>query len=336
MSYKEGIRVGGKHSYDDFGLVINSREIGYPQKQSIRKTVPFMNGFYDYTTLYGAPAWGERVITYTFDVIGFTVEEMEAERIAVVNWLCNIHDEDIFDDAFPDYHFRGSFDSISTSEDGEQATLAFSFVCYPFMIKNDPESHTFTKDGTLSIVNNGQSSMLRVATTGAMTLTKDGVMYGVTAGSYNVCGIEIGTNNLSVSFKNELVYPYSEKTHTEAGITYTDNGDGSLTINGTATDVSWFYIRSSANAFVPAAGTHYIMGVPSSMKDKVRIQVYVYDGSSGKYYYDNGEGGAVEVADNTQYLSIAIRVASGVKVDKLTITPVLHGTAVLSFAKEVL
>lgn len=137
MSYNEGIRVGGKHSYKDFGLVINSREIGYPEKRSIRKTVPYMNGFYDFTKLYGDPAWGERVISYTFDVIGFTVAEMEVERQKVINWLCNVHDEDIFDDALPNYHFHGSFDKVSSSEEGEQATITFSFVCYPFMISND-------------------------------------------------------------------------------------------------------------------------------------------------------------------------------------------------------
>jgi hypothetical protein len=169
-----------------------------------------------------------------------------------------------------------------------------------------------------------------------MTATKNGVERGVPAGSYDVFVLENGENNLGVSFKNELAYPFQEKTHTGAGITYTDNGDGSVTIDGTATDISWYYIRAAANAFVPAAGTHYIRGIPSDMNGKMRLQVYAYDGSSGVYYYDNGDGGSVEVDENTQYLSIAIRIASGVTVDNLTITPVLHGTAVLSFAEEVL
>ena len=200
MSYKNGIRVGGKHSFDDFGLVINSREIGYPQKQSIRKTVPFMNGFYDYTNLYGSPAWGERVITYSFDVTGFTVEEMEAERQEVVNWLCNIHDEDIFDDAFPDYHFRGSFEEIGTSEDGEQSTISFSFVCYPFRIQNTPHVRKMANDGTLSIVNGGQPVRLKVTTTTPCTVTYGGEVYNVPAKviEYDLFMLECGANNVDV------------------------------------------------------------------------------------------------------------------------------------------
>lgn len=201
MSYNDGIRVGGKHSFDDFGLVINSREIGYPAKKSIRKTVPFMNGFYDYTKLYGIPAWSERVITYSFDVIGFTVEEMEAERMAVVNWLCNIHDEDIFDDAFPDYHFRGSFDGISPTEDGEQATLTFSFVCYPFLIKNTPKVRSFDSNGSLSIVNDGQPVKLKASTTASCTVTRGGVKHTIPANvsDYEVFTIDSGVNNIEVA-----------------------------------------------------------------------------------------------------------------------------------------
>lgn len=214
MSYKDGIRVGGKHSFDDFGLVLNNREIGYPEKMSIRKTVPYMNGFYDYTTLYGVPAWGEREITYTFDVIGFTVEEMEEERTAVVNWLCNIHDQDIYDDAFPDYHFRGSFDSISTSEDGEQATLEFTFVCYPFMIHNRPSVRKFTSNGSFSIVNDGQPVKVKAMSTASCTVTHNGQVYSIPANApeHELFVLGAGANNIGVEITGgEVSFSWTEE-----------------------------------------------------------------------------------------------------------------------------
>lgn len=214
MSYIDGIRIGGKHSFEDFGLVLHSREIGYPDKKSIRKTVPYMNGYFDYTKLYGAPSWGERVITYTFDVIGFTVEEMEAERKEVVNWLCNVHDEDIFDDSLPDYHFRGSFDSISTSEDGEQATLAFSFVCYPFMIRNVPKVRKVTEAGIFSVANEGQPVKLKASSTVSCTVTKGGMVCTIPAGvpDYEVLTLDGGINNFDVAISGgEVVLSWTEE-----------------------------------------------------------------------------------------------------------------------------
>lgn len=182
MIYNDGITIGGRHSFDEFGLVIAEREIGAPPKNSIRKTVPYMNGFYDFTKLYGSPSWGARTIKYAFDVIGATVEEMEAERLPVVNWLCNVHDEDIFDDAIPEYHFRGSFDSLGIAEDGEKVTLTFTFVCYPFMIKNTPRVVVASSSGNYTLQNDGQPVRLLVTTEAAATIAIGKSQQSVAAG----------------------------------------------------------------------------------------------------------------------------------------------------------
>lgn len=39
---------------------------------------------------------------------------------------------------------------------------------------------------------------------------------------------------------NILPYPYTDTTKTQAGITYTDNGDGTITVNGTTTEITTF------------------------------------------------------------------------------------------------
>ncbi len=43
--------------------------------------------------------------------------------------------------------------------------------------------------------------------------------------------------------KNLIPYPYVDTTKTHNGITFTDNGDGSVTINGTATAEAYFYLQ---------------------------------------------------------------------------------------------
>lgn len=50
------------------------------------------------------------------------------------------------------------------------------------------------------------------------------------------------------SGKNLLPYPYSDTTKTISGITFTDNGDGSVTVNGTATvNASYYFYRDAKN-----------------------------------------------------------------------------------------
>ena len=47
---------------------------------------------------------------------------------------------------------------------------------------------------------------------------------------------------VSVRSKNLLPYPYKDTTKTMFGITFTDNGDGSITANGTATATAFFQL----------------------------------------------------------------------------------------------
>lgn len=56
----------------------------------------------------------------------------------------------------------------------------------------------------------------------------------------------VGHNvDVKVRSKNILPYPYKDTTVTNQGITYTDNGDGSITVSGTSTGFSGFYLIDS-------------------------------------------------------------------------------------------
>lgn len=74
--------------------------------------------------------------------------------------------------------------------------------------------------------------------------------------------------------KNLLPYPYSDTTKTVNGITFTDNGDGSVTISGTASDNAYFYLRRNADY-----GTQQINAI-----DKNSANNGVYTASSRIYY----------------------------------------------------
>lgn len=338
MEYAEGIKINGLHSFIDFDLTIASRQINLPPKTSIRKTVPFMNGSYDYSTINGAVCWGEREIEYTFDIIGETVEEMDIKRTEVVNWLCNLHDVDIYDDTIPDYHFRGSFSNASQSEDGEKSELTIVFICHPFMIKNEPDEMYIGGDFTLT--NKGQSVRPILKTSQAATITINGVSQSVPAGETKLAiTLPNGTTSGFLAKSNELVYPYIQTTRTENGITFTANTDGTIVANGTATDVAWFYLRGSSEKFKPPVGKHRYYGCPAGANaNTYRIQVYAYNGTAEDpvYSYDYGSGGVVDIKENTEYISIAIRIASGYTANNLVFNPSMYGVSMLTWNTEVL
>lgn len=340
MSYKEGITINGVHSYADKGLCIASRQIDLPPKKSIRKTIPYMNGYYDFSLLGGASVWDARTITYTFDIIGETIEEMDRKRTGIVNWLCNVHDVDIYDDTIPDYHFHGSFDTASQSEDGEKSELTVSFICYPFMIINEPTVlYTNGDSVTLMITNNGQPVKPIIDTVQDCVVT-----IGTSAWSVNVGRSQIpsvlpnGKTEVKITKENQIIPPYQGRTHAENGINFLVQSDGSILVNGTATEVAWFYIRGSAEVFKPNVGYHVLMGCPvGGGGNTYRMQVYVSNGEDDPvYFYDNGDGGIVEITEKAEYISMAIRISKGYTADNLVFVPQLYGETIFEWRTEVL
>lgn len=340
MEYTEGITINGLHSFRDYGLHISARKIDLPPKNSIRKTVPFMNGFYDFTNLNGGASWGERIISYTFDIAGFTVEEMDRKRTEIVNAYCNLHNVDIYDDTIPDYHFHGSYESSSQNEDGEKSELTIEFVCQPFMIENVP-TEAIVYNGVATLRNQGQAVRPYATTAQNGALRIGGLVQTIQTGQEFDLALVLqnGDNEVEITKANELVYPFNEKTHTENGITFTVNEDGTIIADGTASDVAWCYLRGGAESFKPPEGNHRLSGCPAGGSGNTyRIQAYAYHGESESpvYSYDNGQGGIIQVNENTQYLSIAIRIAKGATVNKLEFKPALYGGTVIKWRAEVL
>lgn len=84
---------------------------------------------------------------------------------------------------------------------------------------------------------------------------------------------------VTVKSKNILPYPYYNTTKTQLGITFTDNGDGSITANGTATGDAEFVLAESSPyedldviciSGCPAGGsadTYYISSLATGQKD---------------------------------------------------------------------
>ena len=105
--------------------------------------------------------------------------------------------------------------------------------------------------------------------------------------------------------KNLIPYPYKNTSKTQGGITFTDNGDGSITINGTATTNAYFVLCSIdfGNKWVGGTADSFTSGVYTfSLKNAVSDKVVLI--------YESG------ITKN-----LFIRVTAGSTVSNLTVYP---------------
>lgn len=150
-------------------------------------------------------------------------------------------------------------------------------------------------------------------TGGTITINSIQVEEGTTATAYTPF-VDVSGASVQKYGKNLLAYPYKQTTKTENGITFTDNGDGTITASGTATADATF----RTNKYVVKANQSYIVsGCPKG-------------GSNSTYYinprgfdYDKGDGRLIK--PNSDFSNdMEITIKSGTTVSNLVFKPMIE------------
>ena len=121
--------------------------------------------------------------------------------------------------------------------------------------------------------------------------------------------------------RNLIPYPYQETTHTDNGISWVDNGDGTITASGTATADSYYYLPVGGQFYLNA-GTYSISGCPSggsSTKYRVQLSNNAWTISATDY----GNGGTITTTERVNFAQLRLTISKGVTVNNLVFKPML-------------
>ena len=83
-----------------------------------------------------------------------------------------------------------------------------------------------------------------------------GYLHGAVVSADDVSPVEHNPV-VKVHGKNLIVYPHMNTTKTQNGLTFTDNGDGSVTVKGTATAVTYYDLCNFANRFFTEGARYF-------------------------------------------------------------------------------
>ena len=130
------LTIGDKASYDDFGASLAWFNAKPPKKKSIRETIPFFNGSYDFSAINGEVYWEDRVIECIFEMLADTPEELEEKKAAFSSWVMNVMEQNIHSPFIPDYHFVGTYDDMEYEDDEglDKTTATVTFLAYPYKL----------------------------------------------------------------------------------------------------------------------------------------------------------------------------------------------------------
>lgn len=131
---------------------------------------------------------------------------------------------------------------------------------------------------------------------------------------------------------NVLPYPYEDTSKESNGITFTDNGDGTITASGTATANADFGVERQNQGtalYLDDGRPYHLSGCPEGGSTSTYYMFISHTGTGGAQLYgnDTGEGLDFEAVGNER-TGVWIRIASGATVNNLTISPNLSAPPV--------
>ena len=228
-----GIKKDNKHSYNDFGIKILSRSISIPSKRKIKDTVPFMNGSYDFSLLYGEQTYDEREITYTFSLPKKDKVKLNMLKIKIIEWLYDGIQSKIYDDQFPNFHFLAECTDIDYDESFyNYAQLTATFIAYPFKISTLQDGHDIwdefnfeldmIQDTKFDVIGNKSITLYNNSIIGIyppvicdnnFEVIKNGITYSFTPGEVKSFNFKLdkGENNLLLKGNGAIEFKWSKE-----------------------------------------------------------------------------------------------------------------------------
>lgn len=236
--YQYGIEFNG-HRSNDFGLDVQDKTVGMPEKNKITQAIPFSNTVLDISDLYGGQTYKERTVKITFivrDGVDPSKERLYSLWTQVVNWLMAPGRKvKLKDDIMHNYYYLAEVEKEpSWDEMRAYGKLSVEFNCYPFRIDELEEGNdiwdefNFELDiaqvtdfeivgsRTITLFNMGVTTISpEVVATAPFTIEMGGQRFTLNAGTYSspdfmlptgeVAMTVIGTGKLSFNWHKELI-----------------------------------------------------------------------------------------------------------------------------------
>ncbi len=228
-----GIRFNNLHSYDDLGLIVLDKKITTPTKTKIKENIPFMNGTYDFSDLYGGNCFSERTLEFTFKLKHNNRIGLEFIKTKIENWLMGTNTQvKLTEDDLPGYYYLAECESTDFEDFIRFGKLKATFTAYPFKICDYEEGDIawddfnfeldvlqdtlFNISGSkiVSIYNSSATNITpSVICSSSMEVVKDGVTYRFNGGSSKDYRFElsIGENNMTIRGNGSIEFKFRKE-----------------------------------------------------------------------------------------------------------------------------
>ena len=208
----KGIQFGKYHSWDDFALILTSKEIGTPTPKTETIDIPGGDGVLDLTEFFGETKYGNRPLSFEFSTI---VPQSDFMRLfsKVQNALHGQKMRIVLDDD-AEWYYTGRISVSPWKAEKSIGKFTIDCDCEPYKTKvNDTViSVAVTEETTVILQNSKKRVIPTIDITGEINLTFGTNFWALTEGRYDLPAVilEYGDNEITLSGAGTATFTYRE------------------------------------------------------------------------------------------------------------------------------
>lgn len=215
----DGVRFGTKHSYEDFGLILQSKDLSLPKPKTEKVEVTGRNGAIDLTeSLVNEVTFENRSITFTFVVLNGLLYWSKALS-ELTNYLHGRKMQIILD-ADKTFYYYGRCTVNEFKSNKRLATIVVECDCEPFKIEVNSAGMPWLWDtfsfvngiihvnkvdvsgsATVNLLNRRKVVSPTFTCSAAMTVTFNGTTYSLPKGKTTVYDIRLQEGDNMITLK---------------------------------------------------------------------------------------------------------------------------------------
>lgn len=203
-----GITFGNKHSWDDWGVILENTQIAPPVPKRYTVSVAGRNGLLDLTPeLTPSVRFEARTLTFSF-------------RVKAGDWSTlmstiygDVHGRtlDVTSDWDSDWHWHGCVTVDSFESEERTGLLVITVEADPFKYSNTPSTYTVSGNGSVTCVVDRMEVCPTFTTTAETTIEFGSISAAVSAGTAVIPAIELteGSNVITITSSGDTTITYT-------------------------------------------------------------------------------------------------------------------------------
>lgn len=211
----KGVTFGAYHSFNDFSLILASKEIGAPTVKSMKIDIAGADGSLDLTDFFGEPKYENVTHKFQFSTV-VQQSEFAATFSTVKNALHGKKMRVILDDDSHFYYVGRLTVSSFTSSKGI-GSISIEADCEPYKYKLDKTVVSRSVNGTdIIVLTNSRKRAVPevlIETESSLNIVyKDGNVWDLGSGSFTLLELELaeGDNTVTVTGTGSITFTWQE------------------------------------------------------------------------------------------------------------------------------